>query len=93
MRLRSSIFLIVSGFALTIPGTRGQENLLSPESAVAICPRRKILLKLNSSFGPNMPWTCSRSAPTDLFKTLNPQLCPTGAPTPTHFPPKAMSRA
>jgi hypothetical protein len=36
MRLRSSIFLIVSGFALSIPGTRGQENLLSPESAVAI---------------------------------------------------------
>jgi hypothetical protein len=36
MRLRSSIFLIVTGFALTIPGTRGQENLLSPESAVAI---------------------------------------------------------
>jgi hypothetical protein len=36
MNLRSSIFLIVAVFALTIPGTRGQENLLPPEKAVAI---------------------------------------------------------
>jgi hypothetical protein len=36
MSLRSSIFLIVAAFALTIPGSRGQENLLSPENAVAI---------------------------------------------------------
>jgi hypothetical protein len=32
----SSIFLVVAAFALTLPGTRGQENLLSPENPVAI---------------------------------------------------------
>jgi hypothetical protein len=36
MSLRSSMFLIVIAFALTIPGTRGQENLLSLDDALAI---------------------------------------------------------
>jgi hypothetical protein len=36
VNLRSSIFLLVTACALTIPGTRGQENPLSPEYAVAI---------------------------------------------------------
>ena len=36
MSLRSSIFAIVTAFALTIPGTCGQKNLLSPENAVRI---------------------------------------------------------
>ena len=36
MSLRCSIFLMVTAFALTIPGTRGQENLLSLENALAI---------------------------------------------------------
>jgi hypothetical protein len=36
MTLRSSIFLVVAAFALTIPGTSGQERLLSQEDALGI---------------------------------------------------------
>jgi hypothetical protein len=36
MSLRSLVFLVVSAFVVTIHGTRGQETLLSPESAVEI---------------------------------------------------------
>ena len=88
MILSSSIFLVVAAFALTIPGTGGQERLLSQEDAFGIA--RTVNTAEVEFFALSRHAVDLQSLHSHRFIQIsNPSWSSTGAPIQIHFPPKA----